>query len=440
MLSLFAFIVVILILVGVHEFGHFWVAKKCDVKVLKFSIGFGPVIKKWQKGETEFVLSAIPLGGFVKMLDKREGEVADEENHREFNQKSVYQRFAIVIAGPLANLLFAIFLLIIVNFVGIQQLKPIIGSVIPNTPAFVAGLKDNDRIISINNHKITGVSNVLSEIINNIDEKSISIEVKKDNSLIFNYQLFLPKGLFKNPKEDVFKILGFNFALPTLPPVINKIVAKSPAEVAGILVGDEIIKINQTEVKSWKYFVEIIQQNPNKLLKVLIKRNNKIININLTPDSEAKVGVQVFVPKGFLDDYFVIEKKSFFDAIQSAVLRTYNLSITTLKFIGKMIMGNASIEHISGPVSIANYAGQSFNLGFVAFLSFLAMISISLGVLNLLPIPMLDGGHLLFYFIEIIKGSPVNDVFQILFQKVGLLFILSLMTIAVYNDVLLFIK
>jgi regulator of sigma E protease len=438
--AVLSFIVTIGILVTIHEYGHYWVAKKFDVKILRFSVGFGKVIKSFKRGETEFTLCAIPLGGFVKMLDEREAKVNPTELHRAFNQKTVYQRFAIVSAGPLANFLLAIILYTFVFIVGVTGIKPVVGSVTQSGIFQQAGLQSGDELLSVNNKLTPSISEFSIQFIQAIDSELISIQALSAQSDLKTADISLTTDFLNNPKQGLDNYLGFKFSAPSIPAILNQVVANSSASKAGLRSGDEILSTDANPVRNWQDFVKAIQAKPVKPIKLLVKRNNAVLDLSLTPTMLGdlpKAGVSVVLPKDYLKDWQATIQKNPLDALSSAVDKVYQLTLLNLKMIKKMIIGDASIDQISGPISIANYAGKSAEVGLVSFLSFLALISISLGLLNLLPIPLLDGGHLFFYIIEIIKGSPVSDTIQQIFAKFGLFVILSLTFVALYNDLIL---
>jgi regulator of sigma E protease len=440
LIAVLSFVATIGILVTIHEYGHYWVAKKFNVKILRFSVGFGKVIKSFKHGETEFTLCAIPFGGFVKMLDEREGKVELLELHRAFNRKTVYQRFAIVAAGPLANFLLAIILYTFVFIVGVTGIKPVVGTVTQSGIFQQAGLQTGDKLLSINNQLTPSISEFSIQFIQAIDNGSINIQALSAKSDLKTAELSLTTDFLNNPKQGLANYLGFKFSAPSVPAILNQVVANSAASKAGLRTGDEIISTNSTPVNNWQDFVKTIQTEPIEPIELLVKRNNKILELSLTPtisEGTPKAGVSVQLPKDYLKDWQVIIQKNPLDALSSAVDKVYQITMLNLKMIKKMIIGDTSIDQISGPISIANYAGKSAEIGIVEFLSFLALISISLGLLNLLPIPLLDGGHLFFYIIEIIKGSPVSDTIQQIFAKFGLFVILSLTFVALYNDLIL---
>ena len=437
--ALLSFALTIGILVTVHEYGHYWVAKKFNVKILRFSVGFGKVIKSFKRGETEFTLCAIPLGGYVKMLDENEAQVADSEKHRAFNRQSVYKRFAIVLAGPVANFLLAILLYTLIFIIGVNGIKPIVESVTDSGFFDQAGLQAGDELLSINSIPTPSISEFSNQFIQSNDTQPLIIQARSKLSNLKTSTLNLTGDFLANPEQGLDQYLGFKFSTPKLPAIIDQVVVNSAASKAGLRSQDEVLSANGQSISTWQDFVIVIQAKPIKPIKLLIKRNAKNLTLTLTPElinNSPKVGVSVVVPEDYLKDWQVLIQKEPIDAFLSAGSKVYQLTLLNLKMIKKMIIGEASIDQISGPVTIANYAQKSAEIGLVPFLSFLALISIGLGLLNLLPIPLLDGGHLFFYIIEIIKGSPVNESIQQVFAKFGLFVILSLTFVALYNDLI----
>ncbi len=431
------FLITIGILVTVHELGHFLVAKKLNVKVLRFSIGFGKILKSFKYGETQYTLCVLPLGGFVKMLDENETPVEASEKHRAFNQQSVYKRIMIVAAGPIANFLLAIILYTVVFVIGVNGIKPVVGTLERPSIAQQSGIKTGDQLLSINGVLTPTISEFSINFIQSLDENPLYINVISSTSNLKKLELTLSGDFLSNPEQGIEHYLGFKFAMPKLEAIIDQIVPNSPASIAGLQTNDKILNANHAHINSWHDFVDVIQNSPNKEINLQVKRNGNILNTMLIPRIEnglAKVGVSVLVPIGYLDKWLVLVKKDTFDAFIAANEKVYQLTLLNLKMIKKMIMGDTSLNQISGPISIANYAGKSAQVGFVSFLSFLALISIGLGLLNLLPIPLLDGGHLFFYLIELIKGSVVSQSFQQILTKFGLLVIISLTAVALYND------
>ncbi|TEU21816.1 MAG: RIP metalloprotease RseP [Gammaproteobacteria bacterium] len=435
--ALIAFVVTIGILVTVHEFGHFWVAKKLGIKVLRFSVGFGKILKSWKIGETQYTLCALPLGGFVKMLDENEGGVDPSERHRAFNTQTVYKRIAVVVAGPAANFILAIIIYTAIFVIGTHDIKPVVGVIKNDSIAQQAGLKTGDQLLSINTQDTPSVKEFSFAFVRAAQTSTMQIDVRSKTDNLKTLTLDLKEDFLANPEQGVERYLGFEFALPTLKPIINQVVNGSPASLVGIQSGDQILSANNNPINTWRDFVEVIKQNDGQAMQLSILRDKQTITRSLMPKNEngiPKIGVSVMAPEGYLDEWRVLVKKQPIDAFLSANVKTYQLTMLNLKMIQKMISGEASIKQISGPVSIADYAGKTASIGLISFLSFLALISIGLGLLNLLPIPLLDGGHLFFYLIEILKGSPVSQTFQQISIKVGLLVILSLTSVAMYND------
>ncbi len=462
-ITVLAFIVTIGLLVTIHEYGHFLVARLCGVRVLRFSIGFGKplLIKKFGKDQTEFVLAAIPLGGFVKMLDERELEAERESQvanskktqltsqatyseadlNRAFNRQSVYKRIAIVIAGPVANLLLAIALYWLLFMQGVTGLRPIIGVVEDNSLAAAASLKSGEIIQKINGEPVQSWQDarwILLE--NSLDNKVVEIEALSDDNEIHLHTLRFD-GIDSDPEIDVLEKIGINMVMPKLPAIIGEILPNSAAEKAQLQPNDKILSVDNVNMQTWDAVVNAIKVSPNKQLQLKVLRNNSVVTMNATPQGIkengqliGRLGASVAVNKQLTDKLLVELNYSPFKSFELAVAKTWDTAIFSLKMLGKMIMGELSIKGISGPVTIATYAGESANLGIKTFLSFLALVSISIGVLNLLPIPVLDGGHLMYYMVEIIKGSPVSESIIIIGQKIGFILLAMMMTIALFND------
>ncbi len=435
--ALIAFIVTIGILVTVHEFGHFWVAKKLGIKVLRFSVGFGKILKSWQIGETQYTLCALPLGGFVKMLDESEGEVDPSEKHRAFNTQTVYKRIAVVVAGPAANFILAVVIYTFIFIIGTHGIKPVVGAIENDSIAQQAGLETGDQLLSINTQDTPSISDFSFAFVRAAQAPTMQLDVRSENTHLKTLTLNLAQDFLANPEQGVEQYLGFEFALPTLKPIIDQVIEGSPASMAGIQPGDQILSVNNKTLNTWRDFVVVIKQNAGQAMQLRLLRNNQIVALSLTPKNKngvAKIGVGVMAPEGYLDEWRVLVKQPPLDAFLSANVKTYQLTLLNLTMIQKMLLGETSVKQISGPISIADYAGKTASIGLVSFLSFLALISIGLGLLNLLPIPLLDGGHLFFYLIEILKGSPVSQAVQQNALKFGLFVILSLTFIAMYND------
>ena len=443
--SLFYFVIAIAVLVAFHEFGHYWVARKAGVKVIRFSIGFGKTLWSWQKNSesTEFVFAAIPMGGYVKMVDEREGEVKPADLPFAFNRQSVFARAAIVAAGPLFNLLLAVLLFWIVFVLGETGFKPIVGVVESGTLAAEAGFVEQDEIISINQKPtptwMVALDELLSEALNGNHDIVINVKTLEGEEQM--RVMVISDAEMQNP-ETLQKRLGLKPWSPIIKPIIVKLVEQGVAEPAGLHSGDLIISADGVQINEWQQWVNYVQARPEQLIKLIIQRDGVQMPIQLTPRKElqsngqaqGKIGAGVEFPKDVMDALVVEHALSPWEALPAAVERTGFYAISTVKMIGKMLIGSASVDNLSGPISIAQYAGQSAEMGFSAFLRFLALISVSLGVLNLLPVPILDGGHLLFYGIEAIKGSPVSEKIQVYFQQIGMFLLMSLMVLAMFMD------
>ncbi|MCK5353653.1 MAG: RIP metalloprotease RseP [Methyloprofundus sp.] len=443
--TLFYFIVAIGLLVAIHEFGHFWVARKAGVKVLRFSIGFGKVIWKYQKdsASTEYVLSLIPLGGYVKMVDEREGGVAADDLPYAFTQKPLWARTAIVAAGPVFNLLLAVMLYWVIFMLGETGMRPIVGVVEPTTLAAQAGFVEREEIVAVNGISTVTWRDTMETLLAAIvdAEDGVPVEVKTEEGIIITHILVIPLEVSQDP-ERLFKELGLIAWQPVIPPVVGKVIENSAAAQAGIRTGDLIISADNIEFNDWVAWVKYVQAHGGQAMAVQLERDGQLIDVQLTPKSvieneqvKGKIGVGVQVPEGLRDSLMVEYSLAPGEALVAAFERTWYYSGATLKMMGQMFMGNASVKNLSGPISIAQYAGKSAEMGLVSFLKFLAILSVSLGVLNLLPIPVLDGGHLLMFAIEAIKGSPVAEKVQIIFQQVGMTALLALMALAMFVDI-----
>jgi regulator of sigma E protease len=450
MMTILAFIVTIGILVTIHEFGHFQVARWCGVKVLKFSVGFGKPLwsKTFGQDKTEFVLAAIPLGGYVKMLD--ENELKGEENpvvyseselQRAFNRQSVWKRIAIVSAGPIANLLLAIVLYWGLFMLGITGMRPIIGVVDENSLAAQASLKSGEIIQKVAGKPVSTWQEARWALLEeSLENKTVEIEATNNNNELLQHTLSF-EGIDNDAEIDVLKKIGLEPFKPNIPAVIGEILPDSAAEKAGFKPNDKILRIDGVEMDDWEQVVNNIKDNPSKPLQFELLRDQKIVRITATPESIeeggetiGRMGAGVKLGQTELNKFLITLNYSPLMSLQKAIVKTWDTSIFSLKMLGKMLTGQVSLKSISGPVTIADYAGQSANLGIKVFLGFLALVSISIGVLNLLPIPVLDGGHLMYYIVEIFKGSPVSERTMLAGQKLGFGLLGLLMTIALFND------
>lgn len=443
--TFFYFVITIGVLVSFHEFGHFWTARKVGVKVLRFSVGFGKVLWSYQKKSdtTEYVLSAIPLGGYVKMVDERESEVKEDDFPFAFNRQPLWARMAIVVAGPVFNLVLAVFLFWCVLVTGETGIKPILGKVEQGTLAASAGFKEDEEIISVDDKLTPTWTEAMAVIFTSAldGNKDIKVTVKDLNDEQSNRVLKL-SGSDIQSSEILYKNLGFKPWSPTLKPVIGNVLPESSALRAGLLKGDLILSADNIVIKDWLQLVDIVKSHPNVTISLKIERDGVELPINIIPKSvqidqklEGKIGASVSVPEDLIKSVSVKYSLSPLQAIPVSLETTWYYSVTTIKMMGKMLIGKTSVDNLSGPISIAQYAGQSASMGLVAFIKFMALLSVSLGILNLLPIPVLDGGHLLFFIIEGIKGSPVSEKIQSFFQQVGMLFLMGLMALAMVLDV-----
>jgi regulator of sigma E protease len=443
--TLFYFIVSIGVLVSFHEFGHFWVARKVGVKVLRFSVGFGKVLWSYQKTpeSTEYVLSAIPLGGYVKMVDEREGEVKKEDLAFAFNRQPLFARTAIVAAGPVFNLLLAVVLFWSVLVIGETGIKPILGAVEQGTLAATAGFAEGDEILSVNDKLTPTWTEAMSALMGSAleGEKAIKVKVKNLDDRQMVKTVEISEEDIRDP-EVFYGRLGFKPWSPPLKPVIGQVLPESAAFTAGLKTGDLIISADGTIMKDWLQWVDTVKKHPGVAIQLIIERDGVRLPLTITPKSvqveqqtEGKIGASVHVPEELMKSISVEYSLSPWEALPAAIKTTYSYSSTTLKMMGKMLVGKASVQNLSGPLSIAQYAGQSATMGLVYFIKFMALVSVSLGVLNLLPIPVLDGGHLLFFALEGIKGSPVSEKIQLFFQQLGIALLASLMALAMVLDI-----
>ncbi len=447
--SVLAFIVAIGVLVTVHEFGHFWVARKMGVKVLRFSVGFGKPLwlKKAGADQTEYVIAAIPLGGYVKMLDEREGDVPEQERQRAFNQKSVWRRIAIVVAGPLFNFLFAILAYYLISLAGVSGVKPLIGEINANSPAYTAGIQPEDLILSVNGIETNTWEKARFTMLEEaVSAEKLVLQVQSPDLQIRDKVIDISGlELLQEEQIDLMRDLGLSAWRPKIAPVIAEVLADGAAQEAGLLAEDKILALAGTRIESATQWVRLIRDNPEVAMKLRVLRDGEEVELTLTPrlrseagESYGYIGVRnrVDIPESVRQEMVVIERYGPIDGMFVALDETWRKTWLTLRVLGKLIVGEASVRNLSGPITIAQYAGITASIGLEPFLSFLAIISISLGVLNLLPIPMLDGGHLFYYLIEVFKGSPVSEQTEIVGQKIGIALLFCLMSIAIYNDLL----
>ena len=442
--SLVFFVLALGILITVHEFGHFWVARKLGVKVLRFSIGFGRPLWTITRGvdRTEYVVAAVPLGGYVKMLDEREGDVPPEDLDRTFNRKPVTSRILIVSAGPVANFLLAILLYWLIFLIGLPGSQPFVGGVSNGSLAERAGIQVNDRIMAVNGKNSPTMEVVRLQLLNGIlDGESVVVKVLRTNGEFADIDLPTDQVQTDKIQDGLLIQLGIIPRRPELPAKIGYLEPSGAGSVSGMAMGDQVLSIDGKIVENWTDMANRVRKSPGQSMRFIVDRNGERMEIEVIPRSidvdggaVGQVGARPFVPEGFIERYRAYERYDWLEAIPAAMSKTWDMSVLTLRMLGKIVTGEASVKNLSGPVSIAQFAGQTARIGWIPFLSFLAVISISLGVLNLLPVPVLDGGHLLFYFAEVIKGSPLSDSVQIAGQKIGLVMLLLLMSVAFYND------
>ncbi|WP_386694453.1 sigma E protease regulator RseP [Lonepinella sp. MS14435] len=435
--SLVSFIVVISVLVFVHEFGHFWVARKCGIKVHRFSIGFGKVLwSRKDKQGTEFAVSLIPLGGYVKMLDERNEEVPEHLKSQSFNSKTVVQRMFVIVAGPIANFIFAILAYWVVFMVGIPSVKPVIDSVKPDSIAAQAQIAPNSQILAVDGTEAFDWETINMLLATKLGNQQVTLTVtpfgeNRPQEKILNIQHWT----FDPDKQSAFGALGIQPVGNKVEMKIAKIMENSPAERAGLLVGDEIYAKNGEELV-WRDFAKQIQQG--KPVSLQVHREGRILDLTLIPEWQDKrymVGIAPTV-QPLNEKYRTELKYDMLDALWKGVEKTAQLSWLTVKVIGKLLTGDLSLNNLSGPISIAQGAGISSQIGLVYYLGFMALISVNLGMMNLFPLPVLDGGYLLFLVAEGIRGKPVSDKVQNVCYRIGATLLLMLTGFALFNDFL----
>ncbi|MCC6206822.1 MAG: RIP metalloprotease RseP [Gammaproteobacteria bacterium] len=443
--SVLSFIVAIGILVTVHEFGHFIVARRLGVKVLRFSVGFGMPLWIWRRrnDETEYVIAALPLGGYVQMLDEREAPVPEAELPRAFNRKPLGSRFAIVAAGPIFNFLFAILAYWVIFMVGVDGIKPLIGAVNQDSLAAEAGFQPGDRITRIDARDTATWNMVFLELLDrSLDGKHVTVtvvdadQVERRRELDFDR---LPAGI---DRSNLLQAIGLGMYRPTLEAVIGTLEPGGAAEQAGLRVGDRVVAVDGRSIAQWEEWVDYVRAHPEQELEASIERDGRMIAIKLRPQrvtSEqgdiGRIGAAVRLSPDIDDELRARERYAAPTALLVAAQRTWDMTWLTAKMLVNMVRGEVAASNLGGPIRIAQYAGASADAGMIQFIGFLALISISLGLLNLLPIPVLDGGHLLYYLIEMVKGSPVSDQAQAFGQRIGIAFLLGVMILAFYNDI-----
>ncbi|SEO90158.1 RIP metalloprotease RseP [Pseudomonas sp. NFACC39-1] len=431
------------VLVTFHEFGHFWVARRCGVKVLRFSVGFGMPLLRWHdKKGTEFVVAAIPLGGYVKMLDEREGEVPADQLDQSFNRKTVRQRIAIVAAGPIANFLLAMVFFWALAMLGSEQVRPVIGAVEAGSIAARAGLGAGQEIVAIDGEPTSGWAAVNLQLVRRLGESgSLQLMVREQGATTQSpRELVLDNWLKGADEPDPIRSLGIRPWRPALPPVLAELDPKGPAQAAGLKTGDRLLALDGLPVSDWQQVVDSVRVRPDSKIVLRVERDGAPIDLPVTlgarGESKAPTGYLGAGVKAVDWPPEMIREVSFgpLEAIGEGARRTWTMSILTLDSLKKMLFGELSVKNLSGPITIAKVAGASAQSGVADFLNFLAYLSISLGVLNLLPIPVLDGGHLLFYLIEWARGRPLSDRVQGWGIQIGISLVVGVMLLALVND------
>ncbi|MBK9468054.1 MAG: sigma E protease regulator RseP [Gammaproteobacteria bacterium] len=435
------------ILVAVHEFGHFWVARRCGVKVLRFSIGFGKALwRRTARDGTEYVIAAVPLGGYVKMLDEREGPVAQEELAFSFNRKPVSARMAIVAAGPAANFVLAIVAFYVLYMIGVPGLAPVIGDIAPGSVAEAAGLERGQEIIAVDGEPTPTRQAVAMQLLKRLGESGeIRFSVRYPQTqagLTYESSARIEDWLMGEDEPDLLGGLGISYLIPEVPARVAEVVAGSPAERAGMRAGDLIVAVDGEAVASWEAWVGMVRANPGTALAVEVEREQARVMLRVTPagvqqkdgSRTGQVGVSVAEPQ-WPPEMLRVDRYGPLAAWRPALAQTWSLAVFTVDSVKKMFEGLISPKNLSGPITIAKVATDSARSGLESYISFLALLSISLGVLNLFPIPVLDGGHLVYYLIEMIKGSPVSERAQMLGYQVGLVILVGVMLLAFYNDI-----
>lgn len=439
-----SFLVALGVLIVVHEFGHYLAARLCNVKVLRFSVGFGKplLVRRLGRDATEWVIAAIPFGGYVKMLDEREAPVGPEEAARAFNRQSVGRRFLIVLAGPLFNFLFAIAVYAGLYMHGMPEARPVLAEPAAATAARGAGFRAGDTVLAVDGDAITTWQELRWRIIQGaLQREALRVEVVSDTGRVSAHVLDLRDVRSEDIESDAMERIGLRLFRPPLEPVFGRVVAGGAAERAGLASGDRVLEAEGRPVATWEALVQLIRERPGRILSLKVEREGAVRAVDVLPDAVAEAGQRIgrigaapLIPPGRAERILVQVSHGAGESLAKAAAKTWDISIFSLKMLGRMVMGEVSWKHLSGPVTIADYAGQSAQMGWLSYATFLALISISLGVLNLLPIPLLDGGHLMYYALETIKGSPVSERAIELGQRVGMALLLVMMAFAFYND------
>jgi regulator of sigma E protease len=431
------FIVAISVLVAAHEYGHFIVARKLGFKVLRFSIGFGRPLLRWRGGapdHVEYWVSMIPLGGYVKMLDEHEGPVAAAERHRAFHQRPVWQRIAVLLAGPGFNFLFAALAYWLMFVTGVQALKPVIAGVEPDSVAARSGIASGDELEAIGGRPVATWEEATIAILDELlGDGRIEATVRAPGGAAREVDLDV-RGRAAELTEPAVLFEGLGLR-PGAPAVVGSVGADSPAERAGLEAGDRVLSANGEPIEGWSEWVDFLRQRPGETVEITVARGSREIDLTATLNSVEENGTRVGQIGVGVPEIFTEQRYGVLESLPRGIAKTWEVSVFTVSMIGHMIMGEVSLKNMSGPLSIADIAGSSANAGLAVFLSFLAAVSISLGILNLLPIPILDGGQIVFQVAEWIKGAPLSERAMIIGQQIGIFFVIALTGFAFYNDI-----
>ncbi len=442
LINIVGFLLVIGVLVTVHEFGHFWVARRVGVKVLRFSVGFGrPLFTRVGRDGTEYVLAAIPLGGYVKMLDEREAPVAASEQSGAFNRKPLWARNAVIAAGPAFNFALAIIAYWLVFVIGATELRPVIGPVIPESPAAQAGFLEGDELVRVDGSDVSAWDQAIMAILDAAGEEPVMIQVNRGGGGQAGLALDLSGVRLFDEQGEALERMGFTPWRPVIEPVIEQVVDGGAAAAAGFEPGDRIVRIADETVDDWSALVAAVRPRADQTVSVVVQRNGRTLEqtVRLGGRGEGAgrsgvLGVTPRIPEGLFESMRHEVRYGVIEAVPKAFDSSWRAVTLTIDVLTKMVVGEASVKNLSGPINIAQYAGDSVSLGIIPFLKFLAIVSISLGILNLMPVPILDGGHLLYNTIEWVRGRPLSEAAQGLGQQIGMALLFMLMALAFYND------
>lgn len=438
--SVGGFLIAIGVLVAFHEFGHYWVARRCGVRVLRFSLGFGrPLFKRTARDGVEWAIGAIPLGGYVKMLDEREQEVPPGQRHLAFNNASVWRRIAIVAAGPLFNFALAILLYWVIFVIGVEGMRPVLDTPPAGSVAAHAGLKAGETVQTLDGTPIDTWTQLRTDLLDRVLEGgSLRLDLRDAQGALRSVTLDLA-GVSVDP-EKVFDALGLVPYAPPIPPVLEQIMPGEAAAAAGFQIGDELLSHDGIAIESWQQWAAWVRAHPGEVSQVEVRRDGQTQRLTVIiggageSEAQGRFGAAVANPGDLWQDLRAVRRLDVLSAWPAAVGETWNMASLTVRMLWRMVTGDVSMRNISGPIQIAQVAGYTAQVGLVSFLSFLAIVSVSLGVLNLLPVPVLDGGHLLYYAVEAVKGSPLSERVQAAGQRLGMSLLMLLMGLAFYND------